>query len=54
MDVGEAEFERLLGPYRKELHADAEDGYSRWPDRAADPRRVETVFRRFNLPDHVD
>jgi RNA polymerase sigma-70 factor (ECF subfamily) len=34
--------------------ADTEDGYSRWPDRAADPRRVESVFRRFGLPDHVD
>jgi RNA polymerase sigma-70 factor, ECF subfamily len=34
--------------------ADTEDGYSRWPDRAADPRRVEAVFRRFGLPDHVD
>jgi RNA polymerase sigma-70 factor, ECF subfamily len=34
--------------------ADTPDGYSRWPDRAADPRRVETVFRRFGLPDHVD
>lgn len=34
--------------------ADTEDGYARWPDRAADPRRVETVFRHFGLPDHVD
>jgi hypothetical protein len=34
--------------------ADTEDGYSRWPDRAADPSRVEAVFRRFGLPDHVD
>ena len=34
--------------------ADTEDGYSRWPDRAADPRRVEAVFRRFGLPDRVD
>jgi RNA polymerase sigma-70 factor, ECF subfamily len=33
---------------------DTEDGYARWPDRAADPRRVEAVFRRFGLPDHVD
>jgi RNA polymerase sigma-70 factor, ECF subfamily len=32
----------------------SEDGYSRWPDRAADPWRVEAVFRRFGLPDHVD
>ncbi|HWT90504.1 MAG TPA: sigma-70 family RNA polymerase sigma factor [Solirubrobacterales bacterium] len=34
--------------------ADTEDGYARWPDRAADPRRVEAVFRRFGLPDRVD
>ncbi len=34
--------------------ADTEDGYARWPERAADPRRVESVFRRFALPDHVD
>jgi RNA polymerase sigma-70 factor (ECF subfamily) len=34
--------------------ADTEDGYARWPERAADPRRVELVFRRFGLPDHVD
>ncbi|HEV2727092.1 MAG TPA: sigma-70 family RNA polymerase sigma factor [Solirubrobacterales bacterium] len=34
--------------------ADTKDGYARWPDRAADPRRVESVFRRFGLPDHVD
>jgi len=34
--------------------ADTEDGYSRWPDRAVDPSRVEAVFRRFGLPDHVD
>jgi RNA polymerase sigma-70 factor (ECF subfamily) len=34
--------------------ADTPDGYSRWPDRAADPSRVESVFRRFGLPDHVD
>jgi RNA polymerase sigma-70 factor, ECF subfamily len=34
--------------------ADTPDGYSRWPDRAADPRRVESVFRRFGLPDHLD
>jgi RNA polymerase sigma-70 factor (ECF subfamily) len=34
--------------------ADTPDGYSRWPDRAADPRRVEAVFRRFGLPDQVD
>jgi RNA polymerase sigma-70 factor (ECF subfamily) len=31
-----------------------EDGYARWPDRPADPRRVEAVFRRFGLPGHVD
>jgi RNA polymerase sigma-70 factor, ECF subfamily len=34
--------------------ADTPDGYSRWPDRAADPRRVDAVFRRFGLPDHID
>jgi RNA polymerase sigma-70 factor (ECF subfamily) len=34
--------------------ADPPDGYSRWPDRAADPSRVEAVFERFGLPDHVD
>src|SRR6476620_8315403 len=34
--------------------ADTPDGHSRWPDRAADPSRVEAVFRRFGLPDHVD
>ncbi|MFL5834511.1 MAG: sigma factor [Solirubrobacterales bacterium] len=34
--------------------ADTKDGYSRWPDRAADPSRVDAVFRRFGLPDHVD
>jgi RNA polymerase sigma-70 factor, ECF subfamily len=30
------------------------DGYSRWPDHAADPRRVQAVFQRFGLPDHID
>jgi RNA polymerase sigma-70 factor, ECF subfamily len=34
--------------------ADTPDGYARWPDRAADPRRVDAVFRRFGLPDHID
>lgn len=34
--------------------ADTPDGYSRWPDRAADPSLVESVFRRFDLPDRVD
>jgi RNA polymerase sigma-70 factor (ECF subfamily) len=34
--------------------ADTPDGYSRWPDRAADPGRVEAVFEGFGLPDHVD
>ncbi|HET7444439.1 MAG TPA: RNA polymerase subunit sigma-70 [Solirubrobacterales bacterium] len=33
---------------------DTPDGYARWPDRAADPRRVESVVRRFGLPDHID
>jgi RNA polymerase sigma-70 factor (ECF subfamily) len=30
-----------------------EDGYSRWPDFAVDPERVESVFRRFGLPDRL-
>jgi RNA polymerase sigma-70 factor (ECF subfamily) len=34
--------------------ADTPDGYARWPERAADPRRVESVFRRFGLPNHID
>ena len=34
--------------------ADTPDGYARWPDRATDSRRVEAVFRRFGLPDHID
>jgi RNA polymerase sigma-70 factor (ECF subfamily) len=32
----------------------SEDGYSRWPDFAVDPERVESIFRRFGLPDHLD
>lgn len=34
--------------------ADTPDGYARWPDYAADSRRVEAVFRRFGLPDQID
>ena len=34
--------------------ADTADGYSRWPDRAADPSRVDAVFRRFGLPETVE
>jgi hypothetical protein len=34
--------------------ADTPDGYSRWPDRAADPGRVQAVFERFGLPDRID
>jgi RNA polymerase sigma-70 factor, ECF subfamily len=34
--------------------ADTPDGYARWPDRRADPRGVEFVFRRFGLPDQID
>jgi RNA polymerase sigma-70 factor (ECF subfamily) len=34
--------------------ADRPDGYSRWPEIAADPQRVESVFRRFGLPDRLD
>jgi hypothetical protein len=30
------------------------DGYSRWPDRAADPQLVQSVFDRFGLPDRLD
>jgi RNA polymerase sigma-70 factor, ECF subfamily len=29
------------------------DGYSRWPDHAADPLKVELVFERFGLPDRL-
>jgi RNA polymerase sigma-70 factor (ECF subfamily) len=34
--------------------ADTPDGYSRWPEYAADASRVESVFERFGLPDRVD
>jgi RNA polymerase sigma-70 factor (ECF subfamily) len=34
--------------------ADTPDGYSRWPEYAADTSRVQSVFRRFGLPDHLD
>jgi RNA polymerase sigma-70 factor (ECF subfamily) len=34
--------------------ADVPDGYSRWPEYAADPRRVKSVFQSFGLPDHID
>ena len=34
--------------------ADTPDGYSRWPEYAADPGRIRSVFERFGLPDHVD
>ena len=34
--------------------AEVPDGYSRWPDYEPDPRLVESVFRRFDLPDHID
>ncbi len=33
---------------------ETEDGYSRWPDFAVDPARVESIFRRFGLPDRLD
>jgi RNA polymerase sigma-70 factor, ECF subfamily len=33
---------------------DVPDGYARWPDFEPDPRLVESVFRRFGLPDHID
>jgi RNA polymerase sigma-70 factor (ECF subfamily) len=34
--------------------ADTPDGYSRWPEYAADTSRVQSVFNRFGLPDHLD
>ena len=34
--------------------ADTPDGYSRWPEYAADTSRVRSVFERFGLPDHLD
>jgi RNA polymerase sigma-70 factor (ECF subfamily) len=34
--------------------ADTPDGYSRWPEYAADTSRVQAVFERFGLPDHMD
>ena len=34
--------------------ADTPDGYSRWPEYAADTSRVQSVFERFGLPDQID
>jgi RNA polymerase sigma-70 factor (ECF subfamily) len=34
--------------------ADTADGYSRWPEYAADPQRVKSVFEDFGLPDRVE
>jgi RNA polymerase sigma-70 factor (ECF subfamily) len=34
--------------------ADTPDGYSRWPEYAADTSRVQAVFKRFGLPDQMD
>jgi RNA polymerase sigma-70 factor (ECF subfamily) len=34
--------------------AEVPDGYSQWPDFEPDPRLVESIFRRFGLPDHID
>ena len=34
--------------------ADTPDGYSRWPEYAADTSRVQAVFERFDLPDQID
>ena len=34
--------------------ADTPDGYSRWPEYAADTSRVQAVFKRFGLPDRMD
>jgi RNA polymerase sigma-70 factor (ECF subfamily) len=33
---------------------DVPDGYSRWPDHAADSNRVQSVFERFGLPARLD
>jgi RNA polymerase sigma-70 factor (ECF subfamily) len=33
---------------------DTPDGYSRWPEHAADSDRVQSVFERFGLPDRLD
>jgi RNA polymerase sigma-70 factor, ECF subfamily len=34
--------------------ANTPDGYSRWPEYAADTSRVQAVFERFGLPDRMD
>ena len=34
--------------------ADTPDGYSQWPAYAAADDRVQSVFKRFGLPDHLD
>jgi hypothetical protein len=34
--------------------ADTPDGYSRWPDYATSPERVQSVFERFALPGRID
>ncbi len=34
--------------------ADTPDGYSRWPEYAPSPDRVQSVFERFGLPDRID
>jgi RNA polymerase sigma-70 factor, ECF subfamily len=34
--------------------ADTPDGYSRWPEYAADSSRVQSVFERFGLPGRLD
>jgi hypothetical protein len=34
--------------------ADIPDGYARWLRFIVDPERVESVFRRFGLPDRID
>jgi RNA polymerase sigma-70 factor (ECF subfamily) len=33
--------------------ANTPDGYSRWPEYAADPDRVKSIFDRFGLPDRL-
>jgi RNA polymerase sigma-70 factor, ECF subfamily len=34
--------------------AEDPDGYARWPERPADPQRVQSIFQRFGLPDRLD
>jgi RNA polymerase sigma-70 factor (ECF subfamily) len=34
--------------------ADTPDGYSRWPEYATSPQRVQSIFERFGLPGRID